>query len=363
MKSHSLSRFVLATTAACCVVSSGASAQTIKWKGWSVLPHNGTTDAAVNPVVAGSQLLVFSKGIDDRLVYLMRYNGLGVGDAQWSEWVQVTHPAPEKKTVAEQLPLFGATKSDRSYYTDASVTTVPMNGPAGNMASGVMLFYKDLDGRVRTVDATEVEGGGLTDSAPLAMAANPGVRVFVRGRDNKVWANSATVTESGSNTTVDAWTGWSPLYEGDEGTTDVALAGTTISDGRVFLFAKGIDDHEVYSNVMTKRGWSGWEVVPGGMTTNVALSAVSGLDTADESLHYRSLHLFATRTDGKIFINTLRLVSPVKPQVVRQPGWSGWEEVSGLVTDSSPGAVSYQGFLWVFARAPGNSISWNQQIP
>jgi hypothetical protein len=148
------------------------------------------------------------------------------------------------------------------------------------------------------------------------------------------------------------------------GTTDVAPAAASIwttSSTGIYLFAKGIDDHQVYMNGMNPvAGWSGWEMVPGDMTTNVALSAVILPDVN----FIQNICLFATRTDGKVFMNSLPVRTGSGNDIrIQYPPltWLGWEEVPGFTTDTSPSATAMLDLLWVFARGADNTIHFNEQ--
>ena len=51
---------------------------------------------------------------------------------------------------------------------------------------------------------------------------------------------------------------------------------STGSAQNLYLFSKGINDKKIFSNSMDASGkWSGWNGLPGGGTTDVALSATS----------------------------------------------------------------------------------------
>jgi hypothetical protein len=238
--------------------------------GWSEVPGNGITDVALAAAFAGwGMIYLFRKGLDDNKIYLNTFNHL---NNAWSGWSEV--------------PGDGNTDAGLAAASIAGTTT------AGN----IYLFRKGLDDRVYlnilahgpsitsgvTTDTwsgwSEVPGGGATDVALAAAALLQDVYLFRKGLDdNRIYFNRF-------NRLTRDWSGWSEVPGGV--TTNVALAAAPFSDGptaqNIYLSAKGIND-KIYLNTLTQdpfesdpmlvRTWSGWNEVPGGGATDVALAA------------------------------------------------------------------------------------------
>jgi hypothetical protein len=64
------------------------------------------------------------------------------------------------------------------------------------------------------------------------------------------------------------WSGWHTVPNG--GTTDAAPFAISYS-GKLYLFARGINDHAIYMNTYTSAGWSGFSLLEYGLHTDVEL--------------------------------------------------------------------------------------------
>ena len=65
--------------------------------------------------------------------------------------------------------------------------------------------------------------------------------------------------------------------------------------GKLYLFAKGINDQAEYVNTFDGSNWSGWSAVPGGGTTDAAMTATG---------YSGRLYLFAKGiNDQKEYVN------------------------------------------------------------
>ena len=117
-------------------------------------------------------------------------------------------------------------------------------------------------------------GGGTTDVAPAAaIGVDEKVYLFGKGiNDRQIYLNILHVDADPDPLVFhENWTGWSAVPGG--GTSDAALCATAYAD-RLLLFGKGtIDDRRIYMNVMNLTfAWSGWQEVPGGGTTDTGLA-------------------------------------------------------------------------------------------
>ncbi len=64
------------------------------------------------------------------------------------------------------------------------------------------------------------------------------------------------------------WSGWHTIPNG--GTTDAGPFAISYS-GKLYLFARGINDHAIYMNTYTSAGWSGFRILEYGLHTDVEL--------------------------------------------------------------------------------------------
>lgn len=167
----------------------------------------------------------------------------------------------------------------------------------------------------------EVPGDGATDAALESLYFNGKVYLFAKGIDDRIYVNIMDGAYS--------WSGWNEVP--GEGTTDTALAAEwiydpVISDFRLYLFAKGGEDNRIYYNTKeySSEHWGIWQEVDGEGTTDAALEAEQYGD---------ELYLFSKGIEDKqIFINKLNL---------RTKEWSGWDVVPGLITDAALSAETH----------------------
>lgn len=176
-------------------------------------------------------------------------------------------------------------------------------------------------------------GGGTTDVArAAAIGADDKVYLFAKGmNDRGIYLNILDVAadDTAPGGTRENWTGWAAVPGG--GPTDAGLTSTVGIDGRLYLFAKGIDAY--LNTVDTSSAWSGWREVPGGGTTDAALRVCS---------HGARLVLFGKGIDDhKIYVNVMEPAGD----------WSGWMGVPGDVTTitSITPAEGPDGLLYAFA--------------
>ncbi|MBB5421746.1 hypothetical protein [Paraburkholderia atlantica] len=106
---------------------------------------------------------------------------------------------------------------------------------------------------------SQIPGGGTTATPDAVVAFNGKLYVFAIGiNDHQHYVSSF----DGTN-----WAGWSALPGG--GTTLVAETAVAYGE-RLYLFGIGINDHGHYVNWFDGAHWNGWSVVPGGGTTLVS---------------------------------------------------------------------------------------------
>jgi len=181
---------------------------------WIEVPGGFVTDAAVSAAVATGRLVLCAKGTDNQL-YI---NELACGGRSWGDW---------------SLAPGGG-------HTDANPTVV-------NFQDELYLFIKGLTSRrilttVRSADGNhwsewaELPGAGRTDAGIAAVSATNGqCYLAIKNLGNTPSINIASNTGT--------WSHWNDLP--NPGTTDVALAAAAIGS-RVYLFAKGINDQQLY---------------------------------------------------------------------------------------------------------------------
>jgi peptidoglycan/xylan/chitin deacetylase (PgdA/CDA1 family) len=179
---------------------------------------------------------------------------------------------------------------------------------------------------------SEVPGHGLTPSAPAATTDKNNLNLFVRGTDNKIYVNALNGA---------SWSGWGQVP--GNGLTPSAPGALGVS-----LFVRGTNNH-LYVNTFNETTWSGWSEVPGhGLTLSGPATAVS---IAPEGTF---LNLFVRGTNDRIYVN-------------RTSGgmtWSGWSEVPGqALTPSGPAATTLAfnlgNTLYLFVRGTDGTIYVN----
>ncbi len=107
----------------------------------------------------------------------------------------------------------------------------------------------------------------------------------------------------------------------------------------------GSDTVEVTVILNDAAAFDGWQDMPGGVTTNVALAAAGRKD---------NLFVFARTLDGRILFN----------QAAPGGAFVGWQEVPGGVITDAPLAAGMQAdTLFVFAKRPDGTIVFNQAAP
>ncbi len=174
----------------------------------------------------------------------------------------------------------------------------------------------------------EVEGHGQTRHALAAAALDNRLYVVARGINDQ----SIYVTSAEDGQPFDGFGfGWSAI---PGATTDAAPA-TAALGNRLYVFAKGIDDKQIYvCSAVSRDAPGGWAAIPG-VTTDVAPAAAS--------LGGR-VYVFAKGLDNRIYVN-----SALEGQSF--DGWgNGWVAIPGATTDAAPAAASLGNRIYVFAK-------------
>ena len=137
---------------------------------------------------------------------------------------------------------------------------------------------------------SEVPGNGFTVSGPATTGYMGNDYVFVRGTNNRIYANTLSGT---------TWSGWSEVP--GHGLTPSAPAATRFETGigpTVNLFVRGTDN-KIYLNTFNGTSWSGWSQVPGNGSTPDAPGATA---------YSGDLYLFVRGTNDRIYLNIFHTV-------------------------------------------------------
>lgn len=279
------------------------SADTIyQWRGWREVPGSGTTDVSLAATAFNNELFLFSKGIDDDLIYVNTYDP----SDNWSGWVVMpgtTNVALGPVVFNGKLYLFSRGIKDERIYFNIYYTADKWSG------------------------WTQVPGGMLTDVPIGATVFNDKLFIFSNNwqgiGDRRIYVNTCD--------NADTWSGWKEVPRIH--TTNAAVA-PVVFNGKLYLFAKGIDDRLIYVNTCDSAGsWSGWEQVSGGGTTDAALTA---------AVYNDKIYLFSKNIiDERIYVNTFDT----------EGNWSGAQEMPGHGTTAFPlTAVTFNDSLYLFAN-------------
>ena len=220
----------------------------------------------------------------------------------------------------------------------------------------------------------EMEGNGLSLSAPSAAAVGTHLFVGIRGQDQNVYVNQADDRQSFGN--------WQSLNFRTNAAPGLAAVGNSI-----FIFAQGLDQKIFLNQAVLGHSFSGWFEVQGNGRTDAApvaaavgnhiFVAIKGLDgklymnQADFGhafgqwlpLNFSSdvppaltavnqtIFFFAKSGDHRIFVN----------QAVVGHAGSGWFEVQGGGrTDAAPASGSVANHLFVAVKGTDNRLLINQ---
>ena len=159
-----------------------------------------------------------------------------------------------------------------------------------------------------------------TDVSAAAAGFNGKLYLFAKGMDNK----KLSVCQFDGAT----WSAFTVIPT--SGTTDAAPAATVFA-GKLYVFAKGVGDKKLYVSTFDGTTWSGFTLIPASVTTDVAPAA---------TVLNGKLYLFAKGVDDKqLYMSTFDGTA-----------WGGFTLVpSGVTTDAAPAAAVFNGRLYLFA--------------
>jgi len=277
------------------------------------LPITQTTPASAS---IGATIFAATTTIDGRILLCQTPFGQA-----FSEWHQIagngrTDAQVALASVENTLFIFCKGLNNKIYVNQAELT-------ANNSAPEK--FAQSFSGWF------ELQGNGLTDTAPAATRIKNSVFVFVKGLDGRIYLNQAEYRKP--------FSGWFEL-DGN-GATDVAPACATVSDV-VFCFVKGLDGHVYVNQAEYGHHFSGWFEVQGGGETDVSPAATS-ID--------QTVFVFIKGINGRIYLNQAELGH----------AFSGWFEVQGNgYTELAPAASSVLQSVFVFALGLDCKLYMNQ---
>jgi GH25 family lysozyme M1 (1,4-beta-N-acetylmuramidase) len=159
--------------------------------------------------------------------------------------------------------------------------------------------------------------GSISGTPAVARNADGRLEVFVRGGDGQLWHQWQVVPGG-------AWSGFWPMT----GSITDSPAVASNADGRLEVFVRGGDGQL----------WHTWQTAPGAGWSSLAVA-----QTADGRLE-----VFVRGGDGQLWHQWQRLFD-----------WSGFEPLTGQITDAPAVSRNADGRLEVFARGADGAL-WHQ---
>lgn len=194
------------------------------WSGWNEINGNGTTDAAISATVHNGSIYLFSKGINDRRVYMSKFD-----QTRWSDWSAVpgnfmTNVPLNSVSLGTQLYIFGKSINEEQIFyktltntahgiqvwsdwqsvnnnsvntnfqldleTNTAVSSAVLNNSiyliAKEKNSG-LLFYTTKTRNSLWNDWQKVPGDRITITRPTIETFNNQINIFIKGNvDNKI---------------------------------------------------------------------------------------------------------------------------------------------------------------------------------
>lgn len=190
--------------------------------------------------------------------------------------------------------------------------------------------YQTFDGNYWSGTYVEVPGNGLTTDAMAAavsslntVRAGRKLLLFCRGTDGDVWMNTKAY--------LGAWTGWQPLPPGGALTNVAPAAATTYSYDQVLTFVIGTNNQIFFnrSSYYDTTSWSGYQAVPGAVSTDVPVAAAWDYNT-------NRLALVAKQAGS----NSV-WVCWYTPTGFYSGTWSSWTMISGSGTTNAALAAAW----------------------
>lgn len=251
----------------------------MNWIGWRALPGGPRTDHALAMTQYGGHLFAFAVRTDGAVVHK-----------------RLTLPVTGEARVEEAWPEIPGGRR-----TDAAVSAASASGKLVVAAKGIpegRVYVNEMTPQERWTGWRLVPGTVHTDTTPTVAGHQGELCVLIK--ELKSRRILATVRlRNGS------WTEWAELP--GEGVTEapvvaVAVAARTESeaDEQLYVFATAAHDRAPHWNVASGTGtWSGWQPIPGGGPTDVALAGTvfedrpsgPGLCLLANGLHDRQISL------------------------------------------------------------------------
>lgn len=287
------------------------------WNNWSLVPGNFTTDRA--PAAASDalgQVLLFSRSLNDRLVYLNRLRDRGQGAAElpdpdapreWRGWVQ------DPFSISTPHALACTLHNNRVYAFAVK--------PEGAI---VHKYYYDLEDQQTIQPWENVPGDFLTNTATTCALVNGRLVLCGLSQDRQIFLNE--MAPGGRY-----WSGWYPIPGG--GNTDVTPTVVGFQD-ELYVFIKGLTSKRILLKTRTADGdWSPWAEVPGTARTDAVISAAA--------------------TEGQLYVFIKDAVSRAPyVNIASETGtWSGWQMLPNPgATDTALAPASIGNRIYLFAK-------------
>jgi hypothetical protein len=253
---------------------------------------------------------------------------VGVGDTVYFFAVTSDHHVMYKTAQAGQAGLC---------WEEVEGNGVTMTAPgAGAVGSHVFVAVRQPDGSVALNQSDLGKSFGqwfpqtmVTDATPSAVGVGDNIYLFAKSLDGRIMFNRAKLGQ--------AFVGWMEVQGG--GRTDAAPVAGAVGT-HVFVAIKGLDGKVAVNQADLGQPFGQWFAQP--MTTMVAPAAL-GVGT--------NIYLFATATDGRVMVNRAELGQ----------AFIGWQEVQGGGrTNSAPAAGAVGTHIFLAIKSQGGSIQVNQ---
>lgn len=285
------------------------------WSNWSAVPGNFATDrapaAATDPF---GEVLLFSKGSNDREVYLNRLRQPSQSAApeadrerEWQGWRR----DPFRIVTPHAL---SCNQHNQRMYAFAVK-------PEGGI---LHKFYSPDETEQAIQPWAEVPGGMLTTTNVTSAVVNGRLVLCALSQDRKIFLNE--LAPGGRY-----WSGWYQIPGG--GNTDVTPALASFQD-ELYVFIKGLTSKRILMKARTLNGdWTPWGEVPGAGRTDASITPV---------VSEGQLFIFVRGTNNLAYAN-----------IASETGtWSGWLQLPATLTTDAPLAAAPTGNrVYLFAKA------------
>jgi hypothetical protein len=242
------------------------------WEDWREVPGGGLTNNAVSAGVGPNGELVLAVTGTDNGIWI---NSTADG-SNWTGWISAGGATFAPPLVGLPRGNLFAVGTDEQIYRNA--TDLRTFGG-----------WRLLPGNGFTNDGMSMVYSNFTDGGIFAL--------FVKGLDSRIYYNYADVNGNMDRSIIGRWT----EVEGG-GLTDSAPAATpTPGQDLIYthLFVKGFGDQHIYVNRADRLRFGSWTQVPGGGLTNLAPCAT----TSRHGFLDGPLMLFVVGLDGQAYLN------------------------------------------------------------